>query len=311
MHLLRVTFALLAFGLLLATASADLRSPVLGETSLLSSVPVSRTWQPAIATDGNTTYVAYMEERTGMTVNRISATGTEAAGRRRCRRGARSQSRTRTSRYPARTCTWPGSRARSRPASATPSSPRATTAGAPGGGRSGRPPTGGGAWDLPARRRRGHRLRRLQRQFNRIWSAGSRDGAQELHLLRDRHEPGDSGTVYDVAVDGQHVHWSRRTSGIGDGPPLQGRRAYARAGRARPRSGGGDIPGPAGDRRGRRHGRVRLRPEARDAARERLGRRLRREPRVAMSTEGARPGPEHVGAGHALHRWLPPAPVQR
>ena len=36
-----------------------------------------RTYPPSIASDGNTTYVAYMEERAGIMFHRISATGTE------------------------------------------------------------------------------------------------------------------------------------------------------------------------------------------------------------------------------------------
>src|SRR4051812_43806669 len=61
-----------------AAASADLRSPVLGEASTLSPLaPRSFTHPAAIASDGNTTFVAYREELGGAVVHRISATGTE------------------------------------------------------------------------------------------------------------------------------------------------------------------------------------------------------------------------------------------
>ena len=78
----RLVLALVFALLLPATASADLRSPVVGDTSLLSEVPESRTWEPTIATDGNRTFVAYTEQRTGATVHAIGASGTEVGAAR-------------------------------------------------------------------------------------------------------------------------------------------------------------------------------------------------------------------------------------
>src|SRR3954468_23980120 len=81
MLLIRVSLALLAFLVLPATAFADLRSPVLGDTTTLSFLaPQSRTYPPTMASDGNTTFVAYGEEWGGVTFHRISATGTEIGG---------------------------------------------------------------------------------------------------------------------------------------------------------------------------------------------------------------------------------------
>src|SRR3954453_21662174 len=78
MLLIRVSFVLLAALILPTSAFADLRSPVLGETTLLSRLaPATRTYEPSIATDGNTTFVVYSEAEGGVTLHRIAASGTE------------------------------------------------------------------------------------------------------------------------------------------------------------------------------------------------------------------------------------------
>lgn len=60
-----------------ATARADLRSPVFGETLLLSDVPNSRSYVHDAATDGKITIVTWAEDRGGVSVHRLGANGSD------------------------------------------------------------------------------------------------------------------------------------------------------------------------------------------------------------------------------------------
>lgn len=212
MHHIRVLLAaLFALSLLPATASADLRSPVMGETSLLSQLPSSRTYRPAIASSGNTTFVVYGEQATGVTVHRITATGTEIG-------------LPKTLQEPSTLATEDAQVAVSGDdvyvawlqGAASLSERHAVVAASHDGGRTwGRPvlagrPTGRGAWDLRLAADGDVVFVTYSDQLNRVWTAGSRDGGSTFPCFALVNEPGDepNGSPYDVAVDGDHVYWT-------------------------------------------------------------------------------------------------------
>ncbi|MDA0167841.1 PKD domain-containing protein [Solirubrobacter taibaiensis] len=206
---LPLILALLFAALVPATASADLRVPDVGATTLLSDVPQSRTWEPSIATDGNRTFVAYIEERMGVTVHPVHAAGSEVhAGRALQEWGTRSVegpevvvsgqhvyvawiqgSSALSERHAVVAASHDGGRTWERPV------------------RAGRP-TGLGAWDLQLAADGDNVFVAYVDSANRIWTAGSRDGAQSFTCFATVTEPGDGAHRFDVAVDGQHVYWS-------------------------------------------------------------------------------------------------------
>lgn len=215
MHRFRaLLLALLALALIPATASADLRSPALGEASLLSDTPASRTWAPAIATDGNTTFVVYLEERQGVSVNRISATGTEIGG--------------------SHGLQGPGTVSVEDPKIAVDgddvyvgwiqgsfwqSERHAVVAASHDGGRTFAPPvragrpTGHGAWDLELAADGDNVFVAYTDNTSRIWTAGSRDGAKTFPCFAQVNEPGDRSSDFSLALDGDHVYWTWLSSG--------------------------------------------------------------------------------------------------
>ena len=99
-----------------------------------------------------------------------------------------------------------------------------------------------------ARRRRRQRLRRLHRRPRPPLDGGQPRRRPHLPVPGDGHAPGDGvdgGGVYDVAVDGDHVHWTWLATTATSSPPLDGRRAHARAGRRAPRPPALRLPGRA------------------------------------------------------------------
>jgi hypothetical protein len=213
MLLIRVSLALLAALILPASALADLRSPTLGETTTLSDMPASRTWWPSIASDGNTTFVAYGEERGGVTVHRISATGTEIGA--------------------ALALQSPGTVSVDEPQIVvsgenvyvawiqgsywTPET-HAVVATSYDGGRTfkqavmaGPRTSGGGAWDLKLAADGDNVFVAFVDNKDRVWTAGSRDGGRTFPCMAEITVPGDrvdGGGDYDLAVDGDTVIWT-------------------------------------------------------------------------------------------------------
>src|SRR4051812_10573165 len=219
MHLLRVALVLLATFLLPATALADLRSPVIGDAQLLSpKIPQSRTYAPAIASDGNTTFVAYAEETGGVAVHRITATGTEL--------GAQNFLQS------------PGTVSTENPkiaisgenvyvgwvqASFFTSQLHAVVAASHDGGKTfgqavmaGRL-TGNGAYDLQLAADGDNVFVAFVDTKNQLWTAGSRDGGRSYPCMAMITVPGDGsdgGGDYSLAVDGDHVYWTWLTDGF-------------------------------------------------------------------------------------------------
>src|SRR4051812_35887439 len=180
MLLIRVALAFLALLALPAAASADLRSPVLGETTRLSSLaPESRTYPPAIASDGNTTYVAYMEEQGGIMFHRISATGTEIGPEQSLQSPG-----TASTEYPRIAVSGNNVYVAWIQASFFTSQLHALVATSRDGGRTFTQAvmaghlTGGGAWDLALGADGENVFVAFVDNQNRLWTAGSRDGGK-------------------------------------------------------------------------------------------------------------------------------------
>ena len=179
-------------------------------------MPASTTWWPAIASDGNTTFVAYMEERSGITVHRISATGTEIGAS-----------------LPLQS---PGTVSVEDPRIAvsgenvyvawiqgsfwTPEK-HAVVATSYDGGRTfkqavmaGPHTSGGGAWDLALAADGDNVFVSFVDNKDRVWTAGSRDGGRTFPCMAEITVPGDrvdGGADYDLAVDGDTVIWTWRS----------------------------------------------------------------------------------------------------
>jgi hypothetical protein len=216
MLLIRLSFVLLATLLIPASAFADVRSPVLGETTTLSDMPASTTWWPAIASDGNTTFVAYMEERSGITVHRISATGTEIGGSLPLQSpGTVSVEDPRIAvagenvyvawiqgsfwtpeKHPVVATSYDGGRTFKQAVMAGPHT------------------SGGGAWDLALAADGDNVFVSFVDNKDRVWTAGSRDGGRTFPCMAEITVPGDrvdGGSDYDLAVDGDTVIWTWRS----------------------------------------------------------------------------------------------------
>ena len=213
MLLFRVTLALAAVLILPATALADLRSPVLGETSVLSTLtPQSRTYPPAIATDGNTTYVAYMEERTGITFHRITAAGTEIGAPRELQSPG-----TASTEYPQIVVSGENVYVAWIQGSYTTPEKHAVVAASHDGGRTfeqavmaGTHTTGGGAFDLRLGADGDNVFVAFVDNRGRVWTAGSRDGGRTfpcMAVVSSSGDEADGGGDYSLVVDGPRIYW--------------------------------------------------------------------------------------------------------
>jgi hypothetical protein len=219
MHLIRVAVVLLATLILPATALADLRTPVLGDTTLLSpKIPQSLTWPPAIASDGNTTFVAYGEEKGGVAVHRISATGTDIS----------------TQHF----LQAPGTASESNPQVAVSGEnvyvawtqvsyfvheAHVVVAASHDGGRTFATPvqagrlTGNGAWDVQLAADGDNVFVAFVDDKSNLWTAGSRDGGRSFPCMALVSEPGtgiEAGGNYSLALDGDRVYWTWLTEGF-------------------------------------------------------------------------------------------------
>ncbi len=213
MLLIRVSCVLLATLLLPASAFADLRSPVLGETSLLSRlIPPTRTYAPAIATDGNTTFVVYDEADGGVTLHRIAASGTELGAPRELQAPG--------------TASLDGARvivsgedvyvAWAQVAYATREQHIVVAASHDGGRNFDRAVmagglTGEGAWDPMLAADGQNIFVGFVDGKGRMWTAGSRDGGRTFPCMAIVSPPGeeaDGGADYSMAVDGDHIYWA-------------------------------------------------------------------------------------------------------
>ena len=206
-----------------ASSIAVLRWPVLGETTTLSPLaPESRTYPPSIASDGNTTFVAYAEEWGGVTLQRISATGTEIGS-------------------------WQWLQGRGTVSTEDPDvaasgenvyvawiqgsywtpEKHAVVASSHDGGRTfsqavmgGPRTTGGGAWDVRLAADGDNVFVAFVDNKDRVWTAGSRDGGRTFPCMEQITVPGDfidgveGGGDYDLAVDGDTVYWTWLTYGL-------------------------------------------------------------------------------------------------
>ena len=299
MLLIRLSLVLLATLLIPASAFADVRSPVLGETTTLSDMPASTTWWPAIASDGNTTFVAYMEERSGITVHRISATGTEIGAS-----------------LPLQS---PGTVSVEDPRIAvsgenvyvawiqgsfwTPEK-HAVVATSYDGGRTfkqavmaGPHTSGGGAWDLSLAADGDNVFVSFVDNKDRVWTAGSRDGGRTFPCMAEITVPGDrvdgGGRLRPGRRRGHgHLDVAVRAHARHLDSPLDRRRPDDRAaGDGLPQPRELELPGRAADRRRRRRRRDRDQQGVPDAAPGPHGHGLRlgaRGPDVA--TTAARAG---------------------
>src|SRR3712207_1406085 len=198
-----------------APASADLRIPTLGEATTISTMPDSRSFGGTIATDGNTTFVAYSEERGGIMLQRITSAGTEFGSN--------------------DTLQSPGTRSVGSPRVAVSGNnvyvawlqytafqyeEHVVVATSRDGGRTFKPsvvagqPTGHGAWDMAMDADGGNVFVSWSDDKGRLWTAGSRDAGRTFPCQAIISAPGDptfGGGTYDLAVDGPRVHWTWMT----------------------------------------------------------------------------------------------------
>jgi hypothetical protein len=207
----RVLLACLAALVIPATASADPLSPVLGETSWLSQkFPVSQNWAPAVASDGNTTFVAYSDELAGITFHRIAASGTEIGfGRQLQGPGTASVSNPKVASSGANVyVAWIQYSGRHR---------RATVAASHDGGVSFSAPQEVGrvidsdVWDLQLAVDGDTVFVSYMDDRNRLWTAGSRDGGRTFPCTALVTPPGDESWwswSHTLALSGGNVYWA-------------------------------------------------------------------------------------------------------
>ena len=223
MLLIRVSLVVLATLLVPASALADLRSPVLGETTTLSPpAPQSRTYPPSIASDGNTTFVAYAEEWGGITLQRISATGTEIGSWQWLQSGG-----TVSTDDPQVAVSGENVYVAWIQGSYWTPEKHAVVASSHNGGRTfsqavmaGPRTSGGGAWDVELAADGDNVFVAFIDNKDRIWTAGSRDGGRsfpcmaQITIPGDYNDGADGGSDYDLAVDGDTVYWTWLTNGM-------------------------------------------------------------------------------------------------
>jgi len=209
----RVLVALSVALIVPATASAAGRSPVLGDTTTLSSsAPVSQTGAPSVASDGNTTFVVYSERLSGITLHRITASGTEIGAPRQLQQagsgslGAAKVAVDGQDVYVA----WLQSSIFDYHAHAvvTASHDGGQTFAAP--VRAGKP-IESDVWDVQLAADGDTVFVSYMDAKQRLWTAGSRDGGRTFPCVAIVTPPGDESWWswgHAIAVAGQNVYWS-------------------------------------------------------------------------------------------------------
>ena len=198
-----------------ATASADLRIPTLGEATTLSTEPDSVSWGAAMASDGNATFVAFSESARGSCSSgsappapsspRRSAAGAgDVLDRRAARRGVGNNVYVAWLQVAFFTRETHIAVATSRDGGRNFATPVVASK-----------PTGHGAWDVSIAADGDNVFVAWSDDRNRLWTAGSRDGARSFVCQAIITSPGTptEGGSYDIAVDGPRVHWAWLTDG--------------------------------------------------------------------------------------------------